>query len=71
MKTIIRDIREELKMTIEQFGSLTGVSISTVYNLESGSLQTINANVLQALDRLGYDIEFVKKQYQEDRAAKT
>ena len=70
MKTIIRDIRIELDLTREEYASLLGISLSNLYQLESGSPQNINERVIQALDRLDYDIEFVKKQYQEDRAAK-
>ena len=70
MKTIIRDIRIELDLTREEYASLLGISLSNLYQLESGSPQKINERVIQALDRLGYDIEEVKEQYQKDRAAK-
>ena len=70
MKTIIRDIRIELDLTREEYASLLGISLSSLYQLESGSPQKINERVLQALDRLDYDIEQVKEQYQKDRAAK-
>ena len=70
MKTIIRDIRIELDLTREEYASLLGISLSNLYQLESGSPQKINERVIQALDRLDYDIEEVKEQYQKDRAAK-
>jgi len=70
MKTIIRDIRIELDLTREEYASLLGISLSNLYQLESGSPKKINPRVIQALDRLDYDIEEVKEQYQKDRAAK-
>ena len=70
MKTIIRDIRIELDLTREEYASLLGISLSNLYQLESGSPQKINERVIQALERLDYDIEEVKEQYQKDRAAK-
>ena len=70
MKNIIRKIRNELDLTRAEYASLLGISSSGLYQLESGSPQKINERVIQALERLDYDIEFVKKQYQEDRAAK-
>ena len=70
MKTIIRDIRIELDLTRAEYASLLGISLSNLYQLESGSPQNINSRVLKSLDRLGFDIEEVKEQYQKDRAAK-
>ena len=70
IKNIIGKIRNELDLTRAEYASLLGISSSGLYQLETGSPQNINFKVLKALDRLDYDIEKVKEQYQKDRAAK-
>lgn len=70
MKTLFKDIREELNLSLREMASLAGVSITTIYALETGNRDKINTNVKHLLERLDYDVDEVTETYHYQRQKK-
>lgn len=70
MKNPIRKIKEEKKLTLEEFALVADVSQSTIYKNIQGSNRTVNKNILTAAEKLGYDPKKVERNYDEFRNSK-
>lgn len=69
-KNPLREIMKKRNWTYQDFATVTGTSSSTIYKNLEGSNIEINENILETLNKLGYDPEKLKKEYQEYRQQK-
>ena len=69
MNPIIK-VRKELGMCRGEFANICGVGYTTVQNTEKNFPQKIGNQILKGINRLGYDPEKIKEEYQEFRIDK-
>ncbi|MFW6410256.1 MAG: hypothetical protein ACOCZR_04350 [Halanaerobiales bacterium] len=67
---MLKKIKEENNLTLDELGVIADVSQSTVYQNISGSSRRVNNNILEACKDLGYDPEEVEKKYKEFKKSK-
>lgn len=61
-------IRKEKKLTLADMGVLAGVSTMTVSRIEKGSLVQVTPEVLNTLERWGYDRHKFQSDYEKWKA---
>ena len=58
--TILRDIRKEKKLTLQQVSSIAGVHSNTVYRIENSLHDSSFAVVEKVAAALGYEVELME-----------
>ena len=70
MRNPLKKIKENNGWTIQEFASVTVMSLTAAYNALNGNTKNINQKILETLEQLGYDTEKVEKEYQEFKETK-
>ncbi|MBB6446545.1 helix-turn-helix domain-containing protein [Bacillus benzoevorans] len=70
MKNPLIKLREERGLTIAELALVGNVSVITVQRLENGSAKTISNNLLAAIQKLGYEPEKFRINYEAWRGLK-
>lgn len=60
----IKKIRDEKDVTQHELALASGVSVSTIRNIENGEVREINGNLLNFLEDKGYSREKLIKEYE-------
>ena len=63
----IKKARQEIGLSRNELSTVAGVGYSTLASLEKGRPQSINKNVLQALEQLGKEPGRLKAEYEQYR----
>ena len=63
----IKQVREKAGLTRNELSKVAGVGYSTIASLEKGRQNSINENVLQALEQLGQEPDKLKAEYEQYR----
>lgn len=58
---IVKKARKKKGLTAEQLADMSGVTISTIYNIEADKVSPRMDNMLAIMRVLGYEIRFMKK----------
>ena len=66
MNPIIK-VRQEIGLTRNELSKLAGVGYSTLASLEQGRQNSINEDILQALEQLGQEPDKLKAEYEKYR----
>ena len=66
MNPIIK-VRQEMGLTRNELSKLAGVGYSTLASLEQGRQNSINEDILQALEQLGQEPDRLKAEYAQYR----
>lgn len=63
-------LRKDLELSVTEFAILSNVSSVTVNRVENGISRTIHADVLDAVEQIGYDRRKFKSDYESWRSLK-
>lgn len=63
----VKELKEEQGWTIQQLAAAANVGFTTAYQNIKGSTCSMNGNILQLFERLGYDLDRVTEEYQRFR----
>ena len=65
----IRKIKQEKDLTTTELAKLAGVGFSTLQNIEQGRPISINNKLLALIEKLGYNKDQVKRDYEKCKEA--
>ena len=63
----IKKARQKIGLSRNELSKVAGVGYSTIASLEKGRQNSINENVLQALEQLGQEPDRLKAEYKQYR----
>lgn len=64
MKNPVAEIRKEKELNLTEFAKLAGIGFTTLQNIEKGRTININEKLLDLLEKMGYDKQKIKVDYE-------
>ena len=70
MRNPVKKLKEKQGWTIQEIAAAADIGFSTAYQNYQGSARSMNGNLAALFERLGYDPDKVREEYQKYRKVK-